>query len=77
MCVGTIKNHIFDDKLIEEYLEDYEDNLIITEEIENAIQKWLKKLNNKELINEENNYPKFYEIILHQILGYTSDDYIT
>ena len=44
MCVGTIKNHIFDDKLIEEYLEDYEDNLIITEEIENAIQKWLKKI---------------------------------
>ncbi len=40
----------------------------------NPINTWITRLENNELINEENNYLNFFEIILEDLLGYTLND---
>ena len=72
---NKIHNTLFNDILLEEYLEKYENELKIQNIEEDPIQNWINKLNNDLLADEKTNYPNFEEIILKQLLGYSIQDF--
>ena len=66
-------NNIFNDKRMEEFIDKYDEYLLVNSE-ENPISTWITKLENNELIDEKTNYMDFFDIILKELLGYTRDD---
>lgn len=68
-----IDNNLFNDKKMEELIQEYDDYLVVNLD-KDPVNNWLNKLNNDKLENEKNNYFDFYEIILKDILGYDRDD---
>ncbi len=70
-----IENNLFDLKLMDQYIEKYEDNLEITDTINEAVNKWISMLNSKELESELKHHKDFHHIILEEILGYPYDSY--
>ena len=73
MSEAKIENTLFNDKKMEEFIELYDDALIVNADCD-PISYWIKKLENDELKNEKANYIKFFKIILENILGYTVTD---
>lgn len=73
MSEAKIENTLFNDKKMEEFIELYDDSLIVNADCD-PISYWIKKLENDELKNEKANYIKFFKIILENILGYTVTD---
>ena len=71
--MNEIENNLFNEKKMEEFIELYDDMLVVDSD-EDPICNWIKKLNNDELISEKTNYIRFFRIILEDILGYHLDD---
>ena len=71
--MNGIENNLFNEKKMEEFIELYDDMLVVDSD-EDPICNWIKKLNNDELISEKTNYIRFFRIILEDILGYHLDD---
>ena len=68
-----IENNLFNEKKMEEFIDLYDDMLVVNSD-EDPICKWIGKLNNDELISEKTNYIRFFRIILEDILGYKLED---
>jgi len=68
-----IENNLFNEKKMEEFIELYDDMLVVNSD-EDPICDWIGKLNNDELISEKTNYIRFFRIILEEILGYKLED---
>ena len=68
-----IENNLFNEKKMEEFIDLYDDMLVVISD-EDLICKWIGKLNNDELISEKTNYIRFFRIILEDILGYKLED---
>ena len=64
---------MFNEKIMEEFIELYDDMLVVNSD-EDSMCDWIGKLNNNELINERTNYIQFFRIILEEILGYKLED---
>ena len=73
MSEAKIENTLFNDKKMEEFIELYDDALIVNADCD-PISYWIKKLENDELKSEKANYIKFFKIILEHILGYEFTD---
>lgn len=73
---NKIHNTLFNEILLEEYLEKYENKLKLQNLEGDPIQVWIDKLNNNLLADEVSNYPNFEEYILKQLLGYNIEDYL-
>ena len=73
---NRIHNTLFNEILLEEYLEKYDDKLELQNIEEGPIQKWIDKLNNNLLADEVTNYPTFEEYILKQLWGYDIEEYL-
>ena len=73
MSEVKIENTLFNDKKMEEFIQLYDDALIVNADCD-PISYWIKKLENNELKNEKANYIKFFKIILEHILGYEFTD---
>lgn len=69
-----IENSLFNEKMIEAFIDKYNDVLVVNSDDGDPIQFWIDKLNNNELENEKSNYINFFEIILKQLLGYELSD---
>ena len=70
---AKIENNLFNEKKMEEFIELYDDMLVVDSD-EDPICDWIGKLNNNELISEKTNYIRFFRIILEEILGYKLED---
>ena len=70
---SKIENNLFNEKKMEEFIELYDDMLVVNSD-EDPICDWIGKLNNNELISEKTNYIRFFRIILEEILGYKLED---
>ncbi len=71
-----IENNLFNEKKMEEYIDKYDDFLIVNNPDNTPIQDWIEKLNAGELENEKENYFNFRDIILTDLLGYDRKDMI-
>ena len=71
-----IENNLFNEKKMEEYIDKYDDFLIVNNPDNTSIQDWIEKLNAGELENEKENYFNFRDIILTDLLGYDRKDMI-
>lgn len=72
-----MENNIFDNKNLNAFIEKYESLFEIDDEKNGAINKWNEMLISNKLTDETSNYGNFQDIILRQILGYSSDDLTT
>ena len=70
---AQIENNLFNDKKMEEFIELYDDSLIVNADCD-PISYWIKKLEQDELRSEKANYIRFFKIILENILGYEFTD---
>lgn len=70
---AKIENNLFNEKKMEEFIDLYDDMLVVNSD-EDPICDWIGKLNNDELISEKTNYIRFFRIILEEILGYKLED---
>lgn len=68
-----IENNLFNEKKMEEFIDLYDDMLVVDSD-EDPICNWIRKLNNDELVSEKTNYIRFFRIILEDILGYKLED---
>lgn len=69
-----IENNLFNEKKMEEFINLYNDLLIIEPSETNPICEWIEKLDNNELEDEKKNYINFLVIILERLLGYEIED---
>lgn len=69
-----VQNNIFNEKKMEEFIDIYDDMLVINSPEDNPIEDWLNKLENDELEDEKKNYLKFFTIILERVLGFKIED---
>ena len=70
---AQIENNLFNDKKMEEFIELYDDSLIVNADCD-PISYWIRKLEQDELRSEKANYIRFFKIILENILGYEFTD---
>ena len=70
---AQIENNLFNDKKMEEFIELYDNSLIVNADCD-PISYWIKKLEQDELRSEKANYIRFFKIILENILGYEFTD---
>ena len=69
-----VKNNIFNQKKMEEFIKKYSDKLVINKPDEKPVENWINRLNEKSLVQEKQNYFNFKDIILQNILGYELED---
>ena len=68
-----IENNLFNEKKMEEFIQIYDDVLVVNSE-KDPINDWIEKLDKDELKSEKANYIRFFRIILEDMLGYTLTD---
>lgn len=71
-----IENTLFNEKKMEEFIDRYDNDLIVNNPDNTPINDWIDKLNSGQLENEKANYLNFRDIILIDILGYDRSDII-
>lgn len=59
---------------MEDFIEYYDDKLVVNSPEDHPIEDWIKKLDGDELENEKGNYINFFTIILERLLGYELED---
>ena len=59
---------------MDKFITKYSDQIQIFNPGTYPIESWINKLESNSLENEKNNYIEFYEIVLHDLLGYNHDD---
>ena len=71
---NKVVNKLFNEKKMQEFINRYDDDLVINSPENNSIDKWINKLQAGELKDEKSNYFNFRDMILIDILGYDRDD---
>ena len=71
---NKVVNKLFNEKKMEEFINRYNDDLVIHSPENNSIDKWIDKLKAGELKDEKSNYFNFRDMILIDILGYDRED---
>ena len=69
-----VYNNLFNEKKMEEFIDLYDNELIINSPEKDPVCDWIQKLNNNELEDEKKNYGNFLIIILERLLGYEIED---
>ena len=69
-----VYNNLFNEKKMEEFIDLYDNELIINSPEKDPVCDWIRKLNNNELEDEKKNYGNFLIIILERLLGYEIED---
>ncbi len=69
-----VKNNIFNQKKMDEFIKKYSDKLVINEPNKEPVMDWINRLNENSLVQEKQNYFNFRDIILNRILGYELED---
>ena len=71
-----IDNNLFNEKKMQELINKYGNDLVVSAPKKNPVETWIEKLNAGELESEKDNYFNFRDIILIDLLGYDRDDII-